>query len=528
MYFRYQALKIINWVVLKVPFFFSERMVFIAKDFSRTITPEEEKIQEKYEVIKTYSLLDPRLKWKLKAVSSVCPLSAEQVNRVHQWKKRTDLHRFRPISKASINDNGWINIGYFTTNENGGNFLNTPIGNSSEYVKGCDVRLISFSNGIYYLSMYWHLSDKATLLVKDVDVSQFKNIENIYFTCNPFNSSYGSSTYIGKAERGNETILNGLNTINKEIDSLEQYIKKMMRIKASSILTRNLDVLVEENEPYFLDKDTFKKNLAETDQCKSDTRYRIDEVVLNRFPQPAVFITYENLKEHEFLINRISNFQNMPFSQVFIKSEYLTQEEVSGMGYATYANLSLHIMDSHNAFAVYQLFIKQLNQIDDKYADFILNNHEESERQYDVMYKAYLETHELERQIANTISGISRLGVSNNEHNYMKTLIQKCKNALERVREVKNDMENKKTNANELVQAENLKYQKKNSQLVLLLAFVQIVLAYLAIGDTSINKLLSPINTSLLLVILFFFLVFHPFSALIKVVKKLLQKYQNF
>ena len=218
----------------------------------------------------------------------------------------------------------------------------------------------------------------------------------------------------------------------------------------------------------------------------------------------------------------------MPFSQVFIKSEYLTQEEVSGMGYATYANLSLHIMDSHNAFAVYQLFIKQLNQIDDKYADFILNNHEESERQYDVMYKAYLEIHELERQIANTISGISRLGVSNNEHNYMKTLIQKCKNALERVREVKNDMENKKTNANELVQAENLKYQKKNSQLVLLLAFVQIVLAYLAIGDTSINKLLSTINTSLLLVILFLCFVFHPFSALIKVVKKLLQKYQSF
>lgn len=461
MYFRYQALKIINWVVLKVPFCFSERMVFIAKDFSRTITPEEEEIQEKYEVIKTYSLLDPRLKWKLKAVSSVCPLSAEQVNRVHQWKKGTDLHRFRPIDKASINDNGWTNIGYFTTSKNSEHHSETPIGNSSEYVNGCNVRLISFSNGIYYLSIYWHLSDKATLLVKDVDVSQFKNIENIYFTCNPFNSFYGSSTYIGKTERGNETILNGLNTINKEIDLLERHIKKMMRIKAGSILTRNLDVLVKENEPYFLGKDTFKKTLIETDGSKPDTQYRIDEVVLNRFPQPAAFITYENLKERELLINRISDFQHMPFSQVFIKSENLTKEEIYGMGYATYEHSSFHIMDSHNAFALYQLFNKKFNQINHNYADFILNNHEESERQYDVMHKAYLEIDELERQIVNTISGLSRLGVSNSEHNYMKILLQKCKKALKRVREVKKDIENKKINVNELVQAENLKYQKK-------------------------------------------------------------------
>jgi hypothetical protein len=461
MYFRYQVLKIINWVVLKVPFCFSERMVFFAKDFSRTITPEEEKILENYETIKTYSLLDPRLKWKLKAVSSVFSLSAEQVNKVHQWKKRTDLHRFRPIDKASINDNGWTNIGYFTTRKNRNNPSETPIGKLSEYIDGCSVYLIGFSNGIYYLSIYWHLSDKATVLVKDVDVSHFKDREIIYFTCNPFSSSYGSSGYIDKTKRCNETILNGLNTINKEIDLLEQHLKKMMSIKAVSILTRNLDILVKENEPYFLDKETFKKTLEEKGVSESDLRYRVDEVVLQRSPQPAFFITYENLEKREFLINRISNFQKLPFGQVFIKSENLTKEEICGMGYATYEYLSFHVMDSHNAFALYQLFNKRFNQINDNYADFILNNHDESERQYDVMYKAYLEIDELERQIVNTISGISRLGVSNSENNYMKVLLQKCRNALKMVREVKKDIENKKINANELVQAENLKYQKK-------------------------------------------------------------------
>ncbi|MFA0006376.1 hypothetical protein AB4422_23755, partial [Vibrio splendidus] len=44
---------------------------------------------------------------------------------------------------------------------------------------------------------------------------------------------------------------------------------------------------------------------------------------------------------------------------------------------------------------------------------------------------------------------------------------------------------------NELVQAGNLKYQKKNSQLVVLLVIMQIFLAYLALNEEAVKKLVS-------------------------------------
>lgn len=487
--FRYHILKIINRAVSTVPFCFPNKMVFFASSFFHSDNQKEEQFFMEYEVIKTYSLLEPRLNWKMKAVSSVCTLSAEQVNRIHQWKKRTDLHRFSPANKASINDNSWLNLGYFKTTLSRGCHMNISLGKDSEYITGCNVRLSGFSNGTYFLSMYWYLSDKATLLVKDVDVSRFKNNEIRYFTCNPFNRNYGASAYISKLDRCDELIVNGLKAINKEIDILERRLKKLITVKTSSKSVRNLDVLVKENEPYFWGENAFNKHLEDQGRNKSDTQYRFDEVALDRNPQPSVFTTYVNIEKQEFLLNRITNFHEQPFGQVFIKSERLTPEELSEMAYATYEYMPCHILDSHNMFAIYQLFNQRLDRFNDDYADFILNQNAEAEKQYDVMYKAFVEIDDIERQIKNTISGTSTFNLGNHKEKYMNTLFQYCSRTLNRVREVKQDIEQKKTNSNELVQAGNLKYQKKNARLIVLLAVIQISLAYMALNDETIQKI---------------------------------------
>ncbi|EPN2710790.1 hypothetical protein ACTWNB_003086 [Vibrio cholerae] len=522
--FRFRTLQAINWLVSKVPFCFSKKMGLVSQDFYNLKSREATEFFKKYEVINTYSFLDPRLNWKMKAVSSVCTVSAEQVNRIHQWKKKTKLHRSQPIGKASINDNSWFNLGYFRTNKGSGFSIATPLGMESDLVDGCDVYLFGFSDGTYYLSMYWHLNDRATLLVKDVDISKFENRVVKYFTCNPFNVDYGSYTYVDKLGKGKESIGRGFTTINDEINLLEKRLKKIITVKSSSIPVRNIDVLIKEDEPYFLDKEVYKKIVEDSKSKESSIGYRVDEFILDRTLQPKVFIVYDKPENKEFLLNRRSVFlENLPFEQFFIKSENLTQKEISERAYWTYESMSCHISDSHHAFAVYQLFNQKFNQINDSYAEYILhNNNVDAEKHYDVLYRAYIEIDELERQISSTISEKSRLNFENHKEAYMDTLFRNCSNALDRVREVKQDIAKKKTNANELVQAGNLRYQKKNSQLVVLLVIIQIFLAYLALNDEAVKKLVNLEHLFILSAVLVACLVYKPLKMLVKWLRKLL------
>ncbi|ELT7571737.1 hypothetical protein ACPF3R_003721, partial [Vibrio cholerae] len=145
-----------------------------------------------------------------------------------------------------------------------------------------------------------------------------------------------------------------------------------------------------------------------------------------------------------------------------------------------------------------------------------------AEKHYDVLYRAYIEIDELERQISSTISEKSRLNFENHKEAYMDTLFRNCSNALDRVREVKQDIAKKKTNANELVQAGNLRYQKKNSQLVVLLVIIQIFLAYLALNDEAVKKLVNLEHLFILSAVLVACLVYKPLKMLVKWLRKLL------
>lgn len=521
--FHFRTLQAINWLVSKVPVFFSKKMVGVSQDFYNRKNREETEFFKKYEVINTYSFLDPRLNWKMKAVSSVCTVSAEQVNRIHQWKKKTKLHRYQPIRKASINDNTCFNLGYFSTKKASGFSIATPLGMESDLVDGCDVYLFGFSDGTYYLSMYWHLNDRATLLVKDVDVSKYENTEVKYLTCNPFNVDYGSYTYVDKLKKGRKSISHGFTTINNEINLLEKRLKNKIKVRSSSISVRNIDVFIKEDEPYFLNQEAYKKSVKYSKSKESSVYYNVDECLLDRQPQPNTFIVYENPENKEFLLNiRTIFLEKSPFEHFFIKSENLTQKEISKRPYWTYERMSCHIADSHNAFAVYQLFNQKFNQINDSYADYILNHNVEEEKHYDVLYMAYIEIDELERQISSTISENSRLNFKNHKEAYMGTLFHNCSNTLDRVREVKQDIAKKKKNANELVQAVNLRYQKKNSQLVVLLVIIQIFLAYLALNDEEVKKLVNLENLFILSAVLIACLVCKPIKTLIKWLRKLL------
>lgn len=100
------------------------------------------------------------------------------------------------------------------------------------------------------------------------------------------------------------------------------------------------------------------------------------------------------------------------------------------------------------------------------------------EKHYDVLYKAFIEVDSIENQIKNSISRIPSIKYECSNRHYIDSLSIRCRSLLKRVKEVKDDIVRRKNNSNELVQYENLKYQRKNSLLVVMLAIIQIALAY--------------------------------------------------
>ncbi|MDX7748727.1 hypothetical protein ACSZNR_09145 [Aeromonas caviae] len=476
MNFKYFIIHTTNWIISKVPLFFSKRMVFISKGFFEGKTQESEFLK-KYEAIKTYSFLDPRLNWKLKAINSACTIPAEQVNKIHKWKGKTDLPRFRPTNKASINDESMFNIGYFTTNKSR-SYDTIFLGVNSELVKGCNVYLIGCSNGTYYLSMYWYLSDEATALVKDIDISKLENTKVNYFTCNPFSELYGISSWENKISQANKIVTDRFNSISRELDYLEKRLMNVIQIGNVPVTVRNLDILLKDNEPYFLDEETFQKAHRENEHQKVDFEFRLDECLVGRASFPDLFLIYKSAQEREFLLKYIPHIDSFPFEQIFIKSENLTQDEVSQAAYATFEYAACHISNSHNSLAIYYLAEKKFTKMSDSYSDYILSYKMNPEKHYDVLYKAFIEVDSIENQIKNSISRIPSIKYECSNRHYIDSLSIRCRSLLKRVKEVKDDIVRRKNNSNELVQYENLKYQRKNSLLVVMLAIIQIALAY--------------------------------------------------
>jgi hypothetical protein len=492
-------------------------MVWVSEDFFRK-QDKEDRFSLEYDVIKTYSLLDPRLNWKLKAVSSVCSLSAEEVNKIHKWKSKTQLHRFRTIDKTSINDSGWFNLGHFKTNTHKNRYESISLGTDAKYINGCEVYLYAIAGGTYYLSMYWFLTDEATLLVKDIDVSGFNNRTIKHFTCNPFNSIYGSSTYKDKFNFAEEALRDGIDTIFNEINLLEKKLKKILSIKSCQKSVKNLDVIVKEDVSYFYDEKDFKNIIEEKKKKKPDVRFRLDEVFINRAPP---FITsFINRTEKEFLLGELT-ISDFPFNNIFIKSEKLTEQQKKDVFYGTYESMPCHIQDSHNMFAIHQLIVQNLNEINDNYVDYILGDDFDTDEHYDKLYRAYIEIEELEKKIKGILSERSKSRFGYRKSGDCSSIFfSDCSYALDRVSEIKTNIRQRKQNSNELVQSGNLKYQKRNAQLVVFLVIIQIVLAYLTLDDEMIKKLITPVNLRMYFFVILVCFLYKPCKYFYRKMKK--------
>ncbi|EHW0625784.1 hypothetical protein K1B31_001389 [Vibrio vulnificus] len=472
-------MSLIAHTVVKVPFIFPDRFLWgkrlhwVARDYFW-----HNKDSDNYQEIKTFSLFDSRLKWKTKAISTLTAISSDDAKRLLKWKDKQET--FRKIStNVSILKQGSHNIGCFKTGFSRVNF-NTALGVDSKYVEGCNVYLITLNNGHYYVSAYWFLKDEATLALRDVDVSEIKIGSVDYHTCNPFSGKFGHCQLKDKFHDSQQHIVNSIENICSDIKAVENRLFQLLGIRSKGNQAVALDVHLDEAEPYFIEYKPEKK-LKTISTPISELKFRVDEHWIKRFPPFHSLIN--NPERREFLF-KPSEFDNSPIDLVFIKSQ--VKEEVASHRGNDFAHQWYHPVGSHLTYLFIELVDKNYQSLDRKFSDSLLSTYSDPKKSYQQVYKAFIEASILEDQIQSILR--SR-GVFRTEGDglILKDFMDRMRFSLKEIKNIKLDIDTKKTAANELVQAANLTYQKRMAWLVAWLAIVQVIIASISMDAADIR-----------------------------------------
>lgn len=469
-------MSLIAHTVVKAPFLFPDRFLWgkrlhwVARDYF-----QHNKDSDNYEEIKTFSLFEPRLKWKAKAISTLTAISSDDVKRLLKWKDKQET--FRKVStNVSILKQGSHNIGHFKTGFGRVTFnIDAILGVDSKYVEGCNVYLITLNNGHYYVSAYWFLKNEATLALRDVDVSEIKIGSVDYHTCNPFSGKFGHCQLPDKFHDSQRHIGNSIVNIYSDIKAVENRLFQLLGIRSEGNQAVALDVHVDESEPYFIEYKPEEK-LKTISTPISELKFRVDEYWINRLPLFHSLIN--NPERREFLFKPLE-FDDSPIDFVFIKSQ--VKEEVASHRGNDFAHRYYHPVGSHLTYLFIELVSKNYQSLDRKFSESLLSTYSDPKKHYHQVYKAFIEASILEDQIQSILRsrGVFR---TQGDGLILKDFMDRMRFFLKEIKNIKLDIEAKKTAANELVQSANLTYQKRMAWLVALLAIVQIVIASLSMN----------------------------------------------
>ena len=479
-------MSLIAHTVVKAPFLFPKRFLwgkrlhYVAQDYFRY-----KQYSDDYEEIKTFSLFEPRLKWKAKAISTLTAISSDDVKRLLKWKDKQEV--FHKVStNVSIINQGVHNIGYFKTEFGRTRILPDEVTLSvdSKYVKGCHAYLITLNNGHYYVSAYWFLKDEATLALRDVDLSEIKMNSVDYHTCNPFSGKFGHCKLPDRFSDSHRHISKNIENIYSDIKAVEKIIFQLLGIRSKGNQAVAFDVHVDESEPYFIDYKPEKK-IKTIDTLIEEHKYRVDEFWINRF---TPFDSLINSSERrEFLFKPVV-FDDSPIDLMFIKSQ--AKQDVDPNKDIAFADRSFHPIGSHLTYLFIELVSKNYQSLDRKFSESLLSTYRDPKKNYQKVYTAFIEASVLEDQIQSILRS-SGVFVSDGGRLILKDFMERTWGYLKNIKNTKLDIEAKKSAANELVQAANLTYQKRMAWLVASLAIVQIVIAYLSMDAADIRRALT-------------------------------------
>ena len=95
------------------PVFFSKKMNLASKFYYETKEYHAHNKERKTNnIITHYSLLNPQLKWKAKAISSFCSITQDNAIKLKYWKVKKN-YLDDSYAKNSMLNNSFLNVGFF-------------------------------------------------------------------------------------------------------------------------------------------------------------------------------------------------------------------------------------------------------------------------------------------------------------------------------------------------------------------------------------------------------------------------------
>ncbi|WP_447826709.1 hypothetical protein [Aeromonas hydrophila] len=461
----------------KAPCFFSKRLKEAgdAYYYHKNIIDNGNDINDS-EHITHYSLLYPGYNWTVTGVQNLQPLSMNSALNAIQWYERNSTWKKekREIN-PSISRETWIDRFFFRDGFTEKIPVHRTILTNSKLVSHCFLSVIELKGGYYFLSTHWFFTNEVTGLLQRVAVDDIPLRTIEYETCNPFRHNFSAARQPGRINKSEERISENINIIYQEIKRLEKKIHKRLGINKVQEGIFTLEMYNDNDKTYF-DRDlpdAFRGNFR-TDRHAIITTVSESSIIIKDDKCKAFLIKLKSLKKSKIPYLAI-NSTPKPDSNIFINKIYHHELAITAMQ-------SLHI------FQFSFLLNHQFREIVKKNSKSIAMSYQLPGKHYNNLYNANIKLREVIHQ-AKMLLENNFFNVFNTKEEYIKRMHEIISLRLSEFESLNENIEEKKQVCNEKILAENLNYQKKMTNLVALLALIQVLIAIASLKEPSLGEL---------------------------------------
>ncbi|MEH8117929.1 hypothetical protein Q7I37_10210 [Aeromonas allosaccharophila] len=449
------------------PVFFSKKMNLASKFYYETKEYHAHNTERKTNnIITHYSLLNPQLKWKAKAISSFCSITQDNAIKLKYWKVKNN-YLDDSYAKNSMLNNSFLNVGFFNIGSTSKRYhVDGYIHHQSDYIEACSIQIIHIDGGLAFLALYWILSDKATELLKDINVTDIEPEQIQYLSCNPFSAQFVASTVSDRFSLSEERLSSRLEFLHKETQLAESKLYKFFGISQTEVPVYTMDIHIDDINPYFIEKTSPPKEIY-NDNC--DTHF------IKSFDSFNLSFKTDDLKRCLFSL-RYFRPRSIPpkISHLYIASQ--TSEEIDEHRLNDFSVRFFSPINSHHIYQFFHICDARFKRLDQNYCQSIIDTYNESpDKSYNHIYDSYVELLKIEELLTAIIaSKLDFMHYQVDDTLNYEQFFKKADSYLNNVRKIKANLELKKQASNEKVQSANLSYQNRMSWFVAILAIIQI------------------------------------------------------
>lgn len=454
--------KLIFLSAVKFPLLFPKWMNETGKYHFGKESNKTTKLSKNWEVA---SYLESEMKWK--AVSIVCQISHEDLEKIHKWMRKSSSplsyneKRDRDSFKVNFdNSESYRNIGWLNFGKEKRIMSLAHIEMPNGFSDSCYISISKFSGGLTYLSMYFMLKDSATLAVQNKDVKEI--VEYMTFqSLNPLSRRFRVTEHHDRENIIRAHLKQNLNMVCADIKSTVQSLFKNWKIiKSDDDLVLVADFCRNTNDPYF------KKTDEAPVSYKTENHY----VMIETWQDYCDLKISDDSSEHYCMRTVI---EDTAIDAVFIKNQNPENVDKNDV----FSNIGLEIHDSHLYFSTIIELTKKYKKVMSFVNLALINKSSEPEENHDVLFKASIELDLIAEQLDSINAATSHYC----DQKYIEAIRNWIKYRKNETNKQNVIVSKRRSFSSDSLQVKNLRFNKIYSLIVGLLVVVQIVLACLTI-----------------------------------------------